>query len=402
MNTSSRSDGPVHVCFVIDNLAVAGVEGQLLLLLDRLDRKKVVPSLCVLNGGSELSRSLEPQNCPVLRLGVRSLRTSSSLAAAVCLSRFLRREHVEIVHALCPDSLYFATPVARLSGVPCVVRFRVNLGYWMTPIDRWLGRLFNRLVDATVVNCDACRKAVIGDENAPPKSITVIPNGIDLSQFATVSDIGSLNRGDGVIRVGAVANLRPVKNLELLVQAAAMLSPNHSTLRFQIAGQGESLMELQSLVCSLGIGGRVEFLGTIAHVPHFLASLDVAVLCSRSEGSPNAIMEYMAAARPIVATSVGGIPELIEHETHGLLIEPGNAHQLASAIDRLLRNRGLAARLAANARQRAYGEFGVDVQARRYEAFYIKCYRSRCHAHRADTGRVFWFRRTLKDSRSCR
>lgn len=369
---------PLRVCFVIDRLYPAGIELQLLLLIKRLDRSRVVPMLCLLDGTDEQTQSLEPKECPVIRLGVRHLCRPSSIAPAFRLASFLRRERVDLVHPLFPDSLYFGTIVAKLSGVPCVAGFQVSIGYWMTTRDRWFGRLVNRWVDATVANCEACRQAVVRDWRVPPDSVTIIPNGVDLTRFeqgAMGYEQGGTSRGSAaesskLQRVGIVANLRPIKNIELFVRAAGELATEHPRASFEIAGEGESRGSLQALIESLGLSGRVVLRGSVADVPAFLRSLNVAVLCSLSEGSPNAIMEYMAAGLPTVATDVGGNSELVEHEVTGLVVPSGDHRRLAGAIDRLLRDPAFAARLGQNARQRAFAHYGVDAQARRYEDFY--------------------------------
>jgi glycosyltransferase involved in cell wall biosynthesis len=172
-------------------------------------------------------------------------------------------------------------------------------------------------------------------------------------------------------RVGLVANLRSVKNIESLVRAADKLATKHPNARFEIAGEGDCRVQLQKLIDALKLRDRVILLGSVENIPKFLATLDVAVLCSLSEGSPNAIMEYMATGLPTIATDVGGSSELIEHEVTGLLVPAGNDAQLAAAIDRLLCDDGFAEKLGANARARAFSEFSVESQARRYEDFYI-------------------------------
>ena len=129
---------------------------------------------------------------------------------------------------------------------------------------------------------------------------------------------------------------------------AGKLAAEHPGAASEIAGEGESRESLQALIESLGLDGRVVLRGSVADVPAFLRSLNVAVLCSLSEGSPNAIMEYMAAGLPTVATDVGGIAELIEQDVTGLVV-PSNDHQrLAAAIDRLLGDPAFAARLGRN------------------------------------------------------
>ena len=363
---------------MIDKLFSAGIELQLLLLIKHLHRSRVIPYLCLLDGTDQQTRSLEPKDCPLIRLGVRHLCRPSSVLAGIRLARFFRREQIDVVHPLHTDSLYFGVPVAKLARVPCIAGFRVDLNYWMKPGDRRLGRFLNRFVDATVANCEACRQAVVADWGVPAESVAIIPNGVDLSRFAERAEKRPSNNGSAAQCVGIVANLRAVKNIELLIRAASRLAPSHPNVRFEIAGEGELRGPFQTLIESLGLRDRVRLRGTVSDVPAFLGSLDVAVLCSLSEGSPNAIMEYMAAGLPTVATDVGGNGELVEHEVTGVVVPSNDVERLAEAINRLLRDHTLRARLGATARQRAFAEYSVELQARRYEDFYQRTY-----AHKA-------------------
>ena len=369
MDWSALFDGPIRVCFLIDNLKTGGVETQLLLLLRCLDRSNITPYLCLLDGTSKTSRRLEPPDCPVLRLGVRSLRHPSSLVKALRLARFFRREKIDALQLFFADSTYFGAPVAKLSGVSCIIRSRLDTGFWVRPIDRWLGRLYTRLVNATLVNCEASRRSVIADENAVAESIVFIPNGLDISQYETIAADPQLHQEGPCI--GAVANLLPWKRLDLLLKATKSLSAVHPALKVKIAGEGPARAELEKLIEKLKLCRHVSLLGRVDDVPTLLRELDVAVLCSDTEGAPNAIVEYMAAARPIVVTDVGGNTELVKHERTGLVVPPNDADALAAAIDRLLEDRSLASRLAGSAREYALAEHSAEVYARRYENFYI-------------------------------
>ena len=367
-------DRPLNVCLMVDNLARAGVETQLIQLIHRMDRNVINPHLCLLDGMGEESRALEPDDCPVIRLGVRSLRHPSTLVKAVRFGRYLRRHRIDIVHPHFQDSLYFSAPIAKLIGVPCVVRFRVNVGYWMRPIDRRLMRFYNRWIDATLVNCRACRDAVIDQEHAPPESISIIPNGVDLAKFEDpVDEQYRPPPKDGKRTIGVVANLRPVKGLDVFIRAAAELAAKQDDVHFVVAGEGDSRAELEALIGELGLQSRFKLPGRVVDVPKFLREVDIAVLCSRSEGAPNVIMEYMAAGKPIVATDVGGVGEMIHHEQTGLLVPCESPGKLAAALDRLLSDRPLAECLARAACKQAFTEFGLDTQVRRYEEFYRRC-----------------------------
>jgi glycosyltransferase involved in cell wall biosynthesis len=359
---------PVRVCFVIDRLCVAGTETQLLKLINGLDRNCVLPHLCLLDGEDETSRSLEPADCPVIRLGVRRLRHPSTVRQAWRFARYLRRERIDVVQTHFPDSLYFAAPVARLAGVPHVLRTRRDLGFWMKPADRWLAPLYSHIVTGTIANCEACRRAVIEQERVSPDSVVVLENGIELSRLMDIPLPSPTGNGKKSV-VGMVANLRPVKGPDVFLRAAAMVSKRNPHTAFRIAGSGD-VDSARRLIRELGLSRRVELVGSVRDVPALLGELDVAVLTSHSEGLSNALLEYMAAGRPIVATAVGGNVELIEDGVHGLLVPPGNADAAAEAIARLLADREFASALGAAARERAGEHYSTGAMLRRHEGFY--------------------------------
>jgi glycosyltransferase involved in cell wall biosynthesis len=369
LRDAERGGAPVRVCFLIDDLAAAGTETQLLALIHRLDRRRVQPYLCLLRGDGRASRALEPSDCPVLRLGVRSLRRPATVVQALTFSAFLRRERIDVLQTYFPDSSYLGIPVARLAGVPHRLRTRNNLGHWMTRTHRVLGRLLNGLATGTVANCEAARQSLLYDEGPRPESVVVLENGVDFARFKDVPPVAA-RAGASPRRVGIVANLRPVKGLDLFLAAASEIAAAHPDAVFAAAGEGELREALGAEAAAKGLGERFHLLGPVADVPGFLATVDVAVLPSRAEGMSNALLEYMAAGRPIVATAVGAAPEIIHDGVHGLLVPPGDAGRLAAAIDRLLRDRDLAVRLGDAARWRAKERYSREAMVGRFTEFY--------------------------------
>jgi len=360
---------PLRICFLIDELATAGTETQLLALIRHLDRRRFAPHLCLLRGDRPSSRALEPDDCPVTRLGVGALFRPSSLMKLWRFAGWLRRERFDVLQAYFPDSSYFGVTAAWLAGVPHRVRTRNNVGHWLTPLHRRLGRLLNRFTTATVANCRAARAALLDAERPAPESVVVLENGVDLRRFLAVPPLSPVSGSS--LRVGAVANLRPVKGLDVLLRAAAKVVASHPGVRFCIAGEGEARSHLEREAVELGVADRVEFTGPVRTIPEFLSRLDIAVLPSRAEGMSNALLEYMAAGRPVVATAVGATPELIEDGVQGLLVPPGDVAALASGIARLLDDRELACRLGSDARRRAAERYSRAAMVRRFEEFYL-------------------------------
>jgi glycosyltransferase involved in cell wall biosynthesis len=359
----------IRICFLIDELATAGTETQLLALIRHLDRGRFRPYLVLLRGQSAASRALEPDCCPVLRLGVGSLRNPATLPKAVNFSRFLKKERIDVLQVYFPDSTYFGLLAGWSAGVRHRIRTRNNVGHWLTPLHRLLGRAFNLLTTKTVANCRAARAALLAAERPAPESVVVLENGVDLERFLSLEPPDVWDPA-GPVRVGAVANLRHVKGLDVLLRVFARLAPDFQGMTLHLGGEGEERAALEEAARAAGLARRVEFFGRVNDVPGFLATLDIAVLPSRAEGMSNALLEYMAAARPLVATATGATPELIESGRQGLLVPPGDELALADALGRLLSAPEYAISLAVAARQRAAERHSRAAMVRRFEDFY--------------------------------
>jgi glycosyltransferase involved in cell wall biosynthesis len=360
---------PARVCFVVENLLPAGTELWIVRLIEQLDRSKVEPFLCLLDGDNELSKELEPSRCDVLRLGMERIRSRKGVQSARRFYRYLRTNQIQIVQVHHADPTYFAVPLARLARVKKVLQTKYDVGYWLTKSDVWLHRFYRRLVDLTVANCEACREASMEQEWSPSNGVVVVDNGIPLEDLSRIPDL-NMPINDSSFHVGMVGNLRPVKNPAMLVDAAAKLVKQHSDIHFHIAGRGELQHELQCQIENAGIESQFTLHGSVEDVPSFLAKMHIAVLCSQSEGLPHALLEYMAAGRAIAVTAVGGNTELIEHERTGLLVPTGCVDSLVGAINRYVSEPEFANRMGRNARRHVADRYSIELMARRFEDFY--------------------------------
>jgi glycosyltransferase involved in cell wall biosynthesis len=361
------TEAPVRVCFMIDRLTRAGTESQLLALIRELDRRRVDPTLVLLDGEDDLSRALEPADCPVLRLGVRKLMSVSAARAAARLRSFWRVTRPDVLQVYFLDAAYLGVPVARLCGIPKVLRVRNNLGYWLTRKHRLLGRALRPLVDATLTNTDAGKQALVENDGLSPDRVVVLENGVDTTRFNRFMFPDTSKRR---VRVGCVANLRPVKNIDGLMRAAKPALEQFPQLVFEVAGEGEQRAELERLHAALGLGNRFVLRGSVPDVPGFLRTVDIAVLPSHSEGMSNALLEYMSAGRAVIATDVGANARLVQHGSSGLIVPPGDPAALVDAIGQYLATPLRAAAYGAAARRRVEAEYSRDSMARRFENFY--------------------------------
>jgi glycosyltransferase involved in cell wall biosynthesis len=277
------------------------------------------------------------------------------------------------------DSTYFGAPLARLAGVRGVLRTRRDLGFWMRPVDYLLSRVVGIFVSATIANCDACRTSVIADEAAPPDSVHVIANGVDLSRFAEIQPLAQERSAGGPRRIGIVANLRPVKNLSLFVRSAARVAREHPDVEFLVAGEGECRAELETLADNLGIRSKLHLVGQVCDIPAFLAKLNIAVLTSSTEGLSNSLIEYMAAGRAIVATDTGGNAELVRNGQTGLIVPTGCEASLSRALDLLLNDARTAARLGEAARGVAWQRYGWESVIAQHQRLYHAMSNRKCN-----------------------
>jgi len=299
------------------------------------------------------------------------------------LLRLLRSEQVDVIHAHMFGSNVAGVVLGRLARVPVVVAHEQTWDYQGRPVRRFLDReLIARGSDAFIAVSSEDRRRMIEIERIPPEDIVLIPNAVPQGEPASGRDVRSefgIGADDPV--VGVVAMMRPQKALEVLLEAAAILTHRFPTLRVVLVGGGSKQPGLEARAAELGLGERVLMPGQRDDVADLIASFDVATLSSDFEGTPLALMEYMDAARPIVATRVGGIPDLVDDGVEALLVPPRDPPALAEAIGELLSDRERAAELGERARERRRREFDIDVTAERvgelYEELYERSQRER-------------------------
>jgi len=288
------------------------------------------------------------------------------------LVRTLRRERIDVLHSHKFGSNVWAALLAPLGRVPVLVAHEHTWSFEGRPVRRFLDReLVARRSAAFVAVSREDRRRMIEVERIPSGDVVFVPNGIDPLPAGDGERVRrELGVGPDAPIVGAVAVLRPQKGLEILVRAAAVAAREVPALRVVVAGAGPDRERLEGLATELGASESLTLLGHRSDVPDLLAAFDVAVSSSWFEGSPLAVMEYMDAGLPTVATRVGGVPDLIDDGVHGLLVEAGDVDGLAAAIVELVTDRARAAEMGARARERRRAEFDLNGTVRRLEELY--------------------------------
>ena len=360
---------------VIARLNIGGPARHVILLSARIDPARY--STLLLTGQeapsegnmNSLAKSVEVEPRVVAGLG-REISLWRDLLAWFRLYRLCLHYRPHIVHTHTAKAGVLGRLAARAARVPVIVHTyhgHVFQGYFsplktrlFLAIERWLGRSTHRLIAVS----EAVRQDLLRLGIGTPERLVVIPLGLNLDPFLRCEDLrGQLRTELGLqpdtLLVGIVARLVPIKAHEVFLKAAAKVCARFPQSRFLLVGDGERLAELQLLVERLGLRDRVLFLGWRQDLDRVLADLDLVVLTSRNEGSPVCLIEAMAAARPVVATRVGGVGDVVDDGITGSLVDADKPEDVADAIVELLGDEKRRRAMGEAARERV-PRFGID------------------------------------------
>jgi glycosyltransferase involved in cell wall biosynthesis len=300
----------------------------------------------------------------------REIRPLADLVTLWQLYRAIRAWRPAIVHTHTAKAGVLGRIAARLAGVPVVVHTyhgHVLRGYFgpvKTAFFRRLETALSRLTDVAITVSAALRDDLAAMGVAPRAKIRVVPLGLDLARFARPHERGTVRSacgaGEGDALIGVVGRLVPIKDIECFLEAASRVSQASARARFAVVGDGELRAALEQKAADLGLASRVTFLGWRRDLEAVYAGLDIVVNSSRNEGTPVALIEAMAASRPVVATAVGGTPNLLGDGERGLLVPAGNPAALADAILETLDRHEDSARRAQAARDYVFAHHSVD------------------------------------------
>ena len=290
------------------------------------------------------------------------------------LERFLRRERVDVLHSHKFGSNLWGTLVGRAARVPVVIAHEHSWSYQGQPLRRLLDRyVIAAGADRFIAVSQADRRRMTEVEGISPERTLFIPNGIPSSQATAGRDLrAELGIDPSAPVIGSVGSLYPVKAFDVLLRATVTLVRDRPDTKLLLVGEGAQREALEALSRELRLESSVRFLGDRGDVRDILETFNVAVCCSWSEGSPLSVMEYMDAGLPVVATTVGGLPDLVAPDVNGLLVAPGDPSALAASISVLLADPERARAMGARGAERRSREFDIDVLAGRLGDLYIE------------------------------
>lgn len=379
-----RTNGPIRIAFVIDAILspTGGTERQLLLLLERLDRKEFEPHLFVLRNSSWTREHFSI--CPLHDLEIESLKVVNAWKGFLRFVVRFQKGNFDIVQAHFVDASMIGIPAAWLARVPGIIAMRKSQGYWMTGKPSIVQKCLNILPDVFVANSESTRQWSHRIEGIAQDRIRVIHNGFvghdaqhDEASRDRARNLLGLS-GDALV-VGIVANLRPVKRIDVFLRAAALVHRELPKACFVIVGEGDELPGLKDLSNVLGLRDNVIFLGGRNDVALLLPAFDIGVLSSDSESFSNSVVEYMAAGLPVAATDVGGCQEALEGSPAGILVPPGDDAGLGRAILSLLSDDKVREHAKVDHPRRVREKFSSTLYISEYESLYQDLMSARMH-----------------------
>jgi len=359
-----------RVLYVITELDIGGAEKALFELATRLDREAFTAEVACLTGEGPLACDLRDRGVPVHLLRARG---KWDLRALWRLRRLLGR--FEIAHSF----LFHANMATRLAamgtGLAAVVS-SARVAERSRPMRRRLECWTHRLVDLEVCVSSGVRD-YYGAGGFPRDKLLVIANGVDVERFRrrAAAFKAHLDLEPDTPLITTIGRLHEQKGMSYFLRAAASLRHSRPDCHFLVVGHGPLDHELRGEAKQFRIDPCVTFLGFCDDVPAVLAATDVFVLASLWEGMPNAVLEAMAAAVPVVATRVEGTVDLVEDGSTGVLVMPRDVPGLVTAVQRLLDDPGRARELGQAAQAHVAAHFSLDAMVRRHEQLYAELLR---------------------------
>ena len=370
----------INILFLILSLNVGGTEKHVLNLVSHINRIKYNPVICCLFELGELGEQYVNNEEGILVYS-NLIKSKYDLSGIYRGLQIIRNENIHILYTInSPLTQLWGTILSKLAGTDAfITRVATTKPRYHAERRMIANKIMLPFVDKIIAQADTHKEYLIRFEGIKKDKIEVVYNGVELEKFHVETDILKLKESMGIGGsdpvIGIVARLAPEKGHDVLLKAAKKVVNEFSLARFLIIGDGEEKQKLQQLTSKLGIESNVSFLGVRKDIPIMLSIMDIAVLSSKQivETVSNAILEYMAAGKPVVATNAGSTVDLVDNGKTGFLISCGDHEAMADSILKLLGDRDLASKMGKAGREKIKEKFTVQQMISKYESLFMNC-----------------------------
>jgi len=371
-----KIDKPIHILYLIDFMNFfSGTEKHLYDLVRFINKEKFKPFIITLEGTELFQENVEKLGIPMQILGLKKIYGFKAVVALLRLRKFIKKENIQIIQTFHTNADLFGTVLGQLTGVPIIVSSRRDMGFTRNFRNHLSYKFINFFIDGVICVSEAVKNFTLKKEGIPKNKLTVIYNGVDTSLFNKdiniVSVKSSLNLSISAPTIGMLANFNPIKGHLFFLEAIKLTRRQIPDIQCVLVGRGDRENLLRQKCQDLRIDDCVHFLGHRSDIPELLAIMDILVVSSLTEGFSNTILEALNMKRPVVATAVGGNPEVITHGRTGILVPSKNVQELASGIVSLINNKDLARRFGENGQKLVREKFLIEMMIKKTEDFYL-------------------------------
>lgn len=375
----------INIMHMVSGLGVGdGIQHVLDSIVSCYDKNKYNLTICCLSKDNELLQEYQKKEVKVFEINAKSSMSIRyfliNLIATFKLCKILKKENVKIVttHEFFSGTIgRIAAILARVSVVLWMVH---NQDSWKKQIHIVIDRILVKFTDKIIVNSIDVKKFNSQLENIDINKHIVIHNGINLNKFSPISKNNGFRKKLGINQdapiITNISRLVLQKGQKYILEAGKIVIEKYPKIKFLLVGDngdfrdGSTKEELLSLTKSLGLSNNVIFVGKRTDIPQILANTDIFVYSSLWEGFGLAIVEAMAMAKPVIATKVGAVPEVVEHNKTGILVSPSNPQELGNAILELLKDKKKASYMGVMGRRRVEDKFSSQIMTKNLENLY--------------------------------
>ncbi len=371
---------PVPILLMVAELDIGGCERDLTKIALGLDRNRFEPHVACLYSEGIRARELQAAAIPILALPTRSLISRSAFVGAKLLAKYVRKHRIQIAHAYDGRMDLIALPVCWMAGVPTIIKSHLWYRNMKESPYQYLHLISDRAVDAIVTNSEATRRDLVQRYHVAARKIFLCYNGVDTQTFfPSPSEPRVAAMRDATLVVGCVCGIRPEKRLDLLMKAFSRVRSLDPKMKLLIVGSGPFQQEIDTLRKELGLEASCHLEKGHQDVSRWMRSIDIFVQASDTESFPNALLEAMACGCCVVASKVGGIPELVNDRENGLLFDPGNLENLCDKLSEVIKSKELRIALASKAAETAAEQFPIEKTINRTQELYERALSGQWH-----------------------
>ena len=361
----------IKIAFFTGSFQYGGTERYLLNILKNIDRQKFDPTVMCFYKSGELLPEIQRLNINIEVFPInKGLFNPTGIKSFIKAFLFLKNNNIQILHTLADWANFFGVFAGKFAGTKVIIVSQRNMGHWITRKRYYYACkiIYKYIANGILVNAYSIKKYLTNEFGILPSKIEVIHNGISFN--GTPCKKSNTEQTKNKIVAGFIGRLHPVKGFSVLLEAAQNVIKNYHDIEFLVVGDGPERDEIRIKVENYRLKENFKFVGFQKDVLSFIYRMDFVILPSKSEGFPNVVLEAMACQKPVLATRVGGVPEIVIDGETGIMIEPGDVSALSNSINNLCGNKNLRKKMGFAAFKRAKEHFGIDKMMEQHSKYY--------------------------------